>query len=97
MGAAVPRRLRHGGASADATAEAGDATLIEQGLWGPLNAVFRYQRPGRDSRQLPFLSPQQCRLILDLPRLIQSKARELLSLVQAGYVQLTNSAPAMTV
>ena len=56
---AVPQRLRHGGASADAIIGLSDLELQTRGRWSSNRSVVRYRKPGRYLRHLGLLSSGQ--------------------------------------
>ena len=58
--ASHPRRLRHGGASADALVPGiTDAAIQERGPWASVKSVLLYRLPARYLRQLALLSSSQ--------------------------------------
>ena len=85
VGAAVPHRLRHGGASMDALAGTSDGALMERGPWGSPKAVLRYRRPGRYIKQLALLTPEQRRQCANLPAQIMEKISELTASLRSAH------------
>ena len=70
VGAAVPHRLRHGGATADTLEGASDTYLTERGPRNSIKAFLRYRLPGRCIKESALLTPAQRQLSANLPRII---------------------------
>ena len=56
---ATPHQMRHGAASADTLAGAGDATLLGRGSWQNIRSLRRYRKPACYVRKLHLLSSSQ--------------------------------------
>ena len=56
---ATPHQMRHGAASADTLAGAGDATLLGRGPWQNIRSLRRYRKPACYVRKLHLLPSSQ--------------------------------------